>query len=145
LDDLGLLRTLSNYIEEWSIQAKVQVDFHNSGWTSERLPLPIETTLYRIAQEALTNILKHAHASRVSLIIEHRTEQITVIVEDDGKGFDVDAVPRYPGSKRLGLLGMEERAALMGGELKVESSQGKGTTLFVRIPLPAAKSTQFHG
>lgn len=143
LDDLGLLRTLSNHIEEWSVHSKVEVDFHSSGWGGERLPLPIETTIFRIAQEALTNILKHACATRVSLIIERRPEQVTMIVEDDGKGFDVDAV-RGPGQRRLGLLGMEERAALMGGDVKIESSPGSGTSLFVRIPLPLSQTTQSY-
>jgi PAS domain S-box-containing protein len=145
LDDLGLLRALANYIEEWSIQSKVEVDFHSSGWTGERLPVPIETTIYRIAQEALTNILKHAQGSRVSLIVERRAEEVIMIVEDDGRGFDVEAVPRHPGSKRLGLLGMKERAALMDGEMKIESSPGNGTTLFVRIPLRRWEATKSHG
>jgi PAS domain S-box-containing protein len=145
LDDLGLLRTLSNYIEQWSATSKIEVDFHSAGWTSERLPPPIETTAYRIVQEALTNVAKHAAATRVSLIIERRPEQVTLIIEDDGKGFDVDLLPPNPRTKRLGLLGMAERAALMDGEVKVESGPHKGTTVFVRIPLPASRTTALNG
>jgi PAS domain S-box-containing protein len=145
LDDLGLLRTLANHIEEWAVHSKVEVDFHSSGWAGERLPLPIETTIFRIAQEALTNILKHAQATRVSLIIERRPEQVTMIVEDNGSGFDIDAVRGQPGRRRLGLLGMEERAALMGGDVKIESSPGNGTSLFVRIPLPHSAAIQSYG
>ena len=138
LDDLGLFRTLSHYIEQWSSTSKIEVDFHSAGWTGERLPPAIETTAYRIVQEALTNVVKHAAATRVSLIIERRPEQVTLIIEDDGNGFDVDALPAYPRTKCLGLLGMVERAALMDGEVKVESSPHEGTTVFVRIPLPVS-------
>ena len=145
LDDLGLLRTLANYIEQWSSTSKIEVDFHSAGWTGERLPPPIETTAYRIVQEALTNVVKHAAATRVSLIIERRPEQVTLIIEDDGNGFDVDALPPYPRTKRLGLLGMVERAALMDGEVKVESGPQKGTTVFVRIPLPAPQTATLDG
>ncbi|MGH7958089.1 MAG: PAS domain-containing sensor histidine kinase [Opitutaceae bacterium] len=145
LDDLGLLRTLSNYIEQWSATSKIEVDFHSTGWANDRLPPSIETAAYRIVQEALTNVLKHADASRVSIIVERRPEQVTLIIEDDGKGFDPDTIPRYPQSKRLGLLGMEERAALMDGEVKLESAPGQGTTVFVRIPLPVSTAAKTHG
>ena len=145
LDDLGLLRALSNYIEQWSATSKIEVDFHSSGWAGKRLPPAIETTAYRIVQEALTNVVKHAHASRVSLIIERRPKQVTLIIEDDGSGFNVETVPQHPHSGRLGLLGMKERAALMEGEVKVESSPHKGTTIFVRLPLPAPKSIKTNG
>jgi signal transduction histidine kinase len=136
LDDLGLLRTLSNYVDQWSSRASVEVDFHSSGWTGDRLPPHIEATVYRIVQEALTNILKHARATRVSLIIERRPGQAIVIVEDNGAGFDDDRLMNRPNRNSIGLLGMRERAALIDGELKVEASLGKGTTVFLRIPLP---------
>lgn len=145
LDDLGLLRTLSNYIEQWSATSKIDVDFHSTGWSGERLPPAIETTIYRIVQEALTNILKHARASFVSLIVERRPEQVTVIIEDDGEGFTPETTSQYLKSKHLGLLGMEERATLMDGELKIESTPGEGTTVFVRIPLPFSRNASSHG
>jgi PAS domain S-box-containing protein len=145
LDDLGLLRTLSNYIEQWSATSKIEVDFHSAGWAGERLPPPIETTAYRIVQEALTNVVKHAHATRVSLIVERRPEQVTIIIEDDGDGFELDAATHSPQGKRLGLLGMKERAALMDGDVKVESSLRKGTTIFVRLPLPDSNGAKSNG
>jgi two-component system, NarL family, sensor histidine kinase UhpB len=92
-------------------------------------------------QEALTNVLKHAAASQVSLLLEHRNGMLRAMVEDDGVGdgvgFDVDATLASPEKeKRLGLRGMRERIALLGAELEIESSAGSGTTLYVRIPAP---------
>jgi PAS domain S-box-containing protein len=136
LDDLGLLTALSNYVEEWSERAHVPADFHSRGVTKRRLPPQIETTVYRIAQEALTNILRHAGARHVSVIIEQRQDHLLAIVEDDGKGFDVEALRRVPvAERRLGVLGMLERAALVGGTLDIESAPGQGTTLYVRMPI----------
>lgn len=135
LDDLGLLRTLSNYVDEWSGKAGVPVDFHSTGLDEKRLRPPVETTIFRVVKEALHNVLKHAGAKRVSLILERRDDQAVVIIEDDGKGFDYESIQRTTSRRRLGLLGMEERVALVNGELKIESSTGCGTTVFVRIPL----------
>ncbi len=101
----------------------------------ERLDPEVETNLYRIAQEALNNIYKHAKAKNVSLVLERRKDEVVMIVEDDGIGF-------VPGAKRdvsdpgrgLGLIGIRERAALVGGTVEFESSPGKGATIFVRVP-----------
>jgi two-component system CheB/CheR fusion protein len=121
---------LANYIEQFTERSNIPVDFHGPGFTGERLPLVIEMTLYRVVQEALTNILKHAHASNVSVILETRDGQIQLIVEDDGSGFDSDV-----GTKRgLGFIGMKERVALAGGRLSVESNAG-GTSVFVRLTI----------
>ncbi len=144
LDDLGLLRTLTNYVDDWSARTGIAVDVHTSGFVSDRLPVPVETTLYRIAQEALNNVLKHAHARRVSLIFERRADQAIMILEDDGCGFDADALRPRATEKRLGLLGMEERAALADGELNIESKPGRGTTIFVRVPAPLLAKTKPH-
>jgi signal transduction histidine kinase len=136
LDDWGLQTALSNYVEEWSERYNTPVDFHSIGLDQERLAPEIEATIYRAAQEALTNILRHAEARRVSLILERRTDHVLAIVEDEGRGFDVDAVMNAAETKRwLGLLGMKERVALVGGTLQVESTLGAGTTLFIRIPV----------
>ncbi len=136
LDDLGLVATLANDVEQWSARVLIGVDFHTIGLEQQRLPSPIETALYRLAQEALTNVLKHAHAASVSLIIERRADAVQMIVEDDGVGFDVEAVRRTAHTEqRLGLVGMNERAAQLGGTLTIESALGRGTTVFVRIPL----------
>ena len=134
LDDIGLQAALSNYVEEWSERSGVTVDFHSNGLL-ERLQPEIETTIYRVVQEALTNVLKHAQAQTVSLIVEHRHGLLRAIIEDDGKGFDLKAVQNAPVTRRrLGLLGMQERVALVGGKLEIESTPGVGTTIAVRIP-----------
>ncbi|HET9224572.1 MAG TPA: chemotaxis protein CheB [Roseiflexaceae bacterium] len=136
LDDLGLAATLANYVEQWSARVLVAVDFHSIGMEERRLPSSIETALYRVAQEALTNVLKHAQATSVSLIVERREETARMIIEDDGMGFDVAAARRSAHTEqRLGLVGMEERVAQLGGTLTLESAPGHGTTVFVRIPV----------
>jgi signal transduction histidine kinase len=136
LDDLGLHATLLNYVERWSEHSKIEVDFQSTGLESYRVPSHIETTMYRIVQEALTNVLKHAQAERVSLILERHHDRVCAIVEDNGCGFDAEAMMTSAHVERsLGLLGMQERAALVGGTLHLESAPGRGATVFVRIPL----------
>ena len=136
LDDLGLHTALYNYVEEWAEQARAAVDFHTTGIDGRRLPLDIETALYRITQEALTNVLKHAGAARVSIVLERLGEHVVAVIEDDGAGFDAEALLRPPVKRRkLGLLGMRERASMLGGTLNIESTPGAGTSVFVRIPL----------
>jgi signal transduction histidine kinase len=136
LDDLGLHTALLHYVERWSEYANIEVDFQSIGFESHRVPSHIETTIYRIVQEALTNVLKHAKAERVGLILQRTNDRVLVIVEDDGCGFDAEAMMTSAPTKRsLGLLGMQERAALVGGTLHLESAPGRGTTVLVRIPL----------
>ncbi len=138
LDDLGLQTALANYVERWSESSGITTDFHTHGLDNQRLPPPVETAVYRIVQEALTNVLKHAAANRVSVILEHRHDQLLTIVEDDGRGFDIEAVRFVSGEgSGLGLLGMQERVALIGGNLKVESQPRAGTTVVTRIPVCA--------
>jgi PAS domain S-box-containing protein len=138
LDDLGLVAAVRNYAEEWAARAGVAVDLHLPD-PAERLPAEVETAAYRIVQEALTNVVKHAAATRVSVMVERRPGQLAAIVEDDGRGFEPGEVldPRRPGDP-LGLAGMRERAALVGGRVEVESSPGGGTTVYARFPLPPA-------
>ncbi|MGI9068865.1 MAG: PAS domain S-box protein [Pyrinomonadaceae bacterium] len=136
LDDLGLPTALNTYLEDWGERAKVSVSFLSTGLEDRRLPPHVETTLYRIVQEALTNILKHAQANRVSVVLTLRHHNIGVVVEDDGKGFDVESMWAAPiEARRLGLLGMRERMVLAGGTLSIESTPNVGTTVFVSIPL----------
>jgi PAS domain S-box-containing protein len=131
LDDLGLRAALSNYIQDWSLRVRVPAELHTAGLTTERLASEIETTLYRIAQEALNNIAKHARASQVEIILERRADHVSLIVEDDGVGFEASEMN---GDRRgFGLLGMQERAALVGATLQIESAPGEGTTIFVRM------------
>jgi chemotaxis family two-component system sensor kinase Cph1 len=96
----------------------------------KRLPTEVETTLYRIVQEALTNVVKHARASRVSVLLTRKDEMVTAVIEDDGTGFDA-AHTREGG---LGLLGMSERVALVGGRIEIESEPERGTTLVAEVP-----------
>ena len=141
LDDLGLRAALANYIQDWSVRVQVSAELHTTGLSTERLASEIETTLYRIAQEALNNIAKHARARHVEIILERRTDQVSLIVEDDGVGFDPADMD---GERRgFGLLGMQERAALIGATVQIESAPGEGTTIFVRTstaPLPVSPS-----
>ncbi|MBC7932540.1 MAG: PAS domain S-box protein [Rubrivivax sp.] len=140
LDELGLHMSLYNYVEEWAERSRVPVDFHSAGFDGVRLPLAHETAIYRIAQEALTNVLKHAGADRVSFILERRGDHVLVVIEDNGKGFEVEALTESSvKDRRLGLLGMRERAALLGGTLNVESAHGAGTGVFVRIPVASGR------
>lgn len=136
LDELDLPTALSNYAEEWAGHSGVAVKFQCTGGWERRLPPQVEGPLYRVVQEALTNVAKHAAARRLSLILNRRSDELQVIVEDDGVGFDTEVKPApvRPGPQ-LGLTGMKERVQAMGGILQVESSPGSGTTLFVRLPL----------
>jgi len=142
LDDLGLYTALVNYVEAWSERCGTEVDFQSTGLEAERLPPQLETTLYRVVQEALTNVLKHARARRVSLILQRTSDQVSAVIEDDGQGFDTEAGLRTTG--RLGLLGMQERLALIGSTLTVESTPGSGTTVFARIRLTASGGGDNH-
>jgi PAS domain S-box-containing protein len=135
LDDLGLRAALANYVQDWSLRVRVSAELHTAGLTNDRLDSEIETTLYRIAQEALNNIAKHARAGHVEVILERRSDHVSLIVEDDGVGFD--PVEMTDDRRGFGLLGMQERAALVGATLEIESAPGEGTTIFVRMPTHA--------
>jgi two-component system CheB/CheR fusion protein len=137
LDDLGLAASLGNFVGEWSKHHHVPAEFHAAGLGDARLPPQVETCLYRIAQEALNNVYKHAQAARVSVILERRGGEAVLVVEDDGVGFDPAAAERHAGEHGLGLVGMRERAALLGGSVEFESEAGKGTTVFARVPAAA--------
>ncbi len=133
LDDLGLRAALANYVQDWSLRAGVRADLHATGLSVDRLTSEVETTLYRIAQEALNNIAKHARAENVDVILERRPDQVSLIIEDDGIGFE----QRNTGTPHqgFGLLGMQERAALVGATVQIESAAGEGTTIIVRMPI----------
>jgi PAS domain S-box-containing protein len=143
LDDLGLHTALVNYAEAWSARSQVVFDFHGADLERERLPSPIETALYRIVQEGLTNVVKHARARNVSLVLQRSPDQVLAVLEDDGRGFgDGDGMPVSATGPRLGLLGMRERAELVGGTLTVESTPGRGTAIYVRVPLGSASEAR---
>jgi signal transduction histidine kinase len=136
LDDLGLGMAISNYVEKWSERSSIPLDFH-SGLDKCRFPPPVETAAYRIVQEALTNVLKHAQANRVSVMIEYRHDELLVIVEDNGRGFHAELPFTVNDRGGLGLVGIQERVALVGGKLNIESKPGSGVTLAIRIPAPS--------
>ena len=141
LDHMELVDALGQYADEWSAQCGVAVDLQVHGLPVERLSAAVEATVYRVVQEAFTNVRKHAAASRVSLIAERRGAQLRVIVEDNGRGFDAAAVSASADDqRRLGLLGMAERAALVTGTLEVESAPGNGTTIYLTVPLDVGDS-----
>jgi signal transduction histidine kinase len=93
------------------------------------------TALYRVAQEALTNVARHAHASQVEVKIQKLDGAVSMKIKDDGKGFQEQRVLRARKNNRLGMLGMRERLEMVGGHFSVESTPGKGTTVLVQIPL----------
>ena len=129
LDDYGLepaLRRLGQSMRE-SGELDVQVE---ARLGPNRLPPELETAVYRIVQEALTNVVRHAAANHVSVVLTRKNGAVSVMIEDDGRGFD----PSHP-SGGIGLLGMHERAALLDGRLLVDSSPGAGTTLILELPL----------
>ena len=101
------------------------------------LPDTVERTTYRVLQEALTNVSRHAEASTVSVIVERERDSLRMIIEDDGRGFDAEAHSDGARPARYGIIGIRERLALVGGTLNIESAVGDGTAIYVRIPLPA--------
>jgi signal transduction histidine kinase len=135
LDDLGLVTALQRYVEDFERRFDIPVDYHTVGFDDNRLPPQIEITLYRIIQEALINIAKHAYPNNVSVLLEHRGQTVLAIVEDDGRGFDVAQMMNSDMKEKLGLYGMQERATLIGGTLTIESQPGMGTTVFVKAPV----------
>ena len=136
LDHLGMVAAIQRLVEDYSQKVGFHIDLQVFGFDGRRLPPATETALYRLVQEALTNVTKHAQAKNVSVILRRGEASVLAIVEDDGKGFNVAEVMGYAAKeKKLGLYGMEERAALVGGKLTIESTPGKGTTVFVDVPL----------
>jgi two-component system sensor histidine kinase UhpB len=140
LDDLGLFSAIRWFARSNLEKAGIRVD----AWTASeamRLPAHLETMLFRIAQEAISNILRHANASNVSIRLWTADQQVWLEITDDGCGFDIEKTSDEAlDRKQLGLLGIQERVSLVGGEVKVESSQGVGTCVQVHIPLPAEDS-----
>lgn len=132
LDDLGLLRALQRHVDDFQHRYGVKVDLLVTG-VDERLPIEMETSIYRIAQEALTNIARYAHASAASVIIDRHSSNLRIIIEDNGVGFDPELVKVQ--GKSLGLQGIRERAALFGGRLEIESAPTQGTSLYIELPL----------
>ncbi len=131
LDDLGLPAAIERLVHEWQKRHQIPADsvVHLGD---QRLPENVETALFRIIQEALTNVARHAEARNVSVLVERRANEVVAVVEDDGKGLELADLARG----RLGVAGMRERAELLGGKMTIESSTSSGTSLFIQIPIP---------
>ncbi len=139
LEHSGLVEALQSFVREWSNQFGINAEFHASDFGAEkdecRLVRNVETNLYRIVQEALNNVLKHSKATKVDVVLQLRSKDLILTIEDNGQGFDAETVAstdRKFGGK--GLIGMRERAAWIGGSLEIESTARKGTTILVRTP-----------
>jgi light-regulated signal transduction histidine kinase (bacteriophytochrome) len=135
LDDLGLQTAFQQFLEDWRDRSQLQFDLHLT-LNSRRLGPAIESTLYRVLQEAIRNVVKHAEATRVGVILEATDREVRLIIEDNGKGFlwrESDAATEP--SSRLGLLGIRERLALIGGRLEIETLPGHGATLLIHVPI----------
>ncbi len=136
LDDLGAAAAVAWQVEEFGKLTGIKCEFSADPRYAElRLPAEIEITTFRIVQEALTNVARHAEAKNVSIVLGRRDSSLVVVIEDDGKGFDVDSIEPSSGGQRLGIFGMHERTALIGGKLMIESERGAGTSVFLEVPL----------
>lgn len=134
LDDLGLIPALHSFMKGFAERTGLRV--HLKAFAGvEQLDITQRTVLFRIAQEGLTNVARHAHANRAEVSIEKRPDGIRMKISDDGRSFKLDQVLKAKGRKRLGLLGMRERMEMVGGQFNVESASGKGTTLIAQLPL----------
>jgi signal transduction histidine kinase len=135
LDDYGLDSALARHIQDISKHSGLSIDYHFSSSPGlDRLPGRIEISLFRITQEAITNIQRHAKASNASVVVLRQRHEITLLIEDDGQGFD-PSILSEKGDKCLGLLGMRERVALLGGSVVIETIPGEGTTIRAKIPI----------
>jgi len=140
LDDLGLIPALHSFVKLFSKRTHLHV--HLTAFAGvEQLDIAKRTILYRVAQEALTNVSRHAHASRAEVSVEKLAHGIGMKIKDDGKSFHVERILNSKGSQRLGLLGMRERVEMVGGTFCVESAPGKGTTIQVEIPFAKVRPT----
>ena len=134
LDDLGLIPALHSFMKSFAQRTGVRA--HLTAFAAvEKMDPAKRTVLFRVAQEALTNVARHAQASRVEVSIQKLSGRVCMKVKDDGKSFQVQRVLHAKGNKHLGLLGMRERLEMVGGSLGIESARGKGTTIQAHIPL----------
>lgn len=135
LERLGLAAALAEHAGNWSKRFGIHIELYVGRPHERRLPSDLETTIYRLAQEALNNVVKHAQADRVDIALEYIGDSVRLIIEDNGVGFNV--VEAEAAATGLGLISMRERSALAGADLRIESSRGKGTTVILRVPATA--------
>jgi signal transduction histidine kinase len=131
LDELGLAAALARFVTEWSSHVGIPAEFRLTGYERGRLLPEAEVAFYRVTQEALTNVAKHAHATRADVVLGMNDGQVVLVIEDDGIGFDAVETATST-SNGFGLLGMRERAALAGASLQIETAPGRGTSIFLR-------------
>lgn len=141
LDDLGVFPALRRYLDQYQRQNGIAVKMTTKG-RRRRFQASVELTIYRIVQEALANVRKHAEAKRVIMKFETNRDTIKGMIEDDGKGFDSRSLPRKEVEGHLGLFSMRERAALLGGTLEVRSQSGEGTSVYFEIPAAPRESAR---
>lgn len=139
LDDMGLIPAIERYIQNYSSAYNLDVDFHRQGKAEARLPGEVETALYRIVQEALTNIARYAKAENVSVLLDTKDDGVKLIIDDDGIGFNYDQIAQS--DTHLGIAGMTERTHLLGGTFHIETEPHQGTTLYIFLPL---KGREYH-
>jgi signal transduction histidine kinase len=143
LDDLGLIPALHSFMKEFTKRTGIHIHFTTfTTGRIEQLNDAARTVLYRVAQGALTNVARHAHATRVNVSIRKFPSAIRMEIKDDGKGFQVERVLFAKRYQRLGLIGIRERVEMVGGSIAVESAQGKGTTIRTQIPF---NNGQYNG
>jgi signal transduction histidine kinase len=135
LDDLGLAAAIERLAEDFEAAHGVAVALHISGFDEQRLDRRVESTVYRIVQESLTNCAKHAQATRIELTLSRTEDSLVALVVDNGRGFDVSKVMHSPDVTRFGLANMRQRALLVRGTLSIRSAPDAGTIVSLRIPL----------
>lgn len=135
LDDLGLAPTLTWYVDKYSQRAEIEVEIEVID-LEKRLPPEVETAFYRITQEALTNVARHAQAKKVHIRYEQKLKTATISIEDDGLGFKVEEFQNAQAPPQgMGLIGMKDRISLLGGRFEIQSNPGEGTRIEIEIPL----------
>lgn len=134
IEELGLAKSLAGYVREWSRNFDIEAEFRGEHLPPVRLVPEIEVNVYRIAQECLNNVAKYASATRVSVLLTLDQSELTLIIEDDGVGFDIHSTKPPSQDGGLGISGMQERAELLEGTFEIESSPIAGTAVYVRIP-----------
>jgi PAS domain S-box-containing protein len=141
LDDLGLIPALHSFLKDFAARTGLHTQL-TAFAQAEKIDLANRTVLFRVAQEALNNVARHAKASRVEVTLQKLADRISLKIHDDGQAFNLESVRRRRGGKHLGLLGMQERLEMIGGCLHIESAPGQGTAILAQIPLNRARQIQ---
>jgi signal transduction histidine kinase len=145
LDDLGLIPALQSFMKDFTKRTGIRIHFTAfASDRSDQLDSAKRTAFYRLAQEALTNAARHAHASQVKVTVQKLAHAITMEVSDNGIGFEVDRVLIAKGNNRLGVLGMRERVQMVGGQFNLESAPGNGTTIRAQISVGKGHHAREH-